>query len=989
MGRAVALAILTLFFGASPVVFEASAQAQSFKGALRGRVEDGDFLQAIGGVRIIVEGTDKTALTDSEGNFFINEINAGTCALVLSKEGYVRQRETGIVVTAGTVREVNLKIFTDVFELDEFVVTGEDLIASEDVANLDVRQSLESFADIIGADFISQTGASDAGEALMKIVGTSVVDSKYVVVRGLSDRYNTVVLNRAKIPSSDPDRRAVNVDIFPGGLIESLTNSKTFTADLPGESTGGYINIETKAIPEKDFIGVSVGNGFNNQSTYNERFVSYPNTPGTGIFGTADERAIPKRLQAFDTTDLPSSGGNAQVVANREEAALLVKPVTGVSVRRAPQDVSFGISAGKRLTFAGRPLGILAAMTYSKSYKLDEDAVFGSATSGGQSELLVGPIGEESLLTGILVAGGLELSDNDLLKLTFFTNWAAEDLAGFQFRRTGEGGPDAFDLKVPATDLDEFSIRETIAYTERRLSTLQAGGEHRFGDEDRVEVDWVAAYSESSQEQPDSRYMNEIVQGDRFVSAVAGSGTAFERTWQELQDTNYNLDLSVKVPLFREGNGGKEAFARFGGAYDYSTRNYRADNYAYNFAAITTFPVPDVFVPDNRIELTPADQLGEDDRTNTSPRRPNRDGIFLFRNGSAETYTASQSIAAAYGMATFDLSDNFRLTAGARVESFDFKLRTIGLDTENPSDPSRTAALKFDLETGEELPPDEIGKADINQVDMLPMAGATWEFADNMQLRVAAARTVARPSFKEVAPVITRDPASGTRVAGNIRLQPSTISNFDTRFEWFPGEGNVIAASFFTKLIDQPIERTRGGSFDFFVNEDSGVLYGFELEAQTRLDGLMPQLHGAAIGFNYTKLVSNVQLSENSVITRTGAGLDATRPLQGQPDYIMNFNMTYDNEDWGLFAGLFLNVTGPLLFAAGGLEGDIQLPDVFQKPFTSLDLTLSKQISKNWKVTFRAENLANAKLERRYSNGAIDEIVRAGTKYSIGFSADW
>ena len=345
-----------------------TSRAQSpQQGGLRGRVVDADFGQPIPQARVALDNGVSQA-SDEQGNFFFNELAPGSYSLQTSKDGYVTG-STQVAVTAGAVAEARVALTADVVTLEEFVVTPGDLIEEESIQLINIRQDLASFADAIGADFISQTGAGDAGEALQKVVGTSVADDKFVVIRGLSDRYNTVYLNGARIPSSDPDKRAVNVDLFPSAFLDSLTNYKTFTPDLPSEATGGHIDIITKTIPDEDFYRASISLGYDTLASGRPDFLSY-NGGGTGIIGNAGDRKIPEFMKGLTNSTLPErpNVNNAAIAETRDKVARSLDRTTGANVREAPLNFSFSAEIGQRFEYWGSPAGILGGITYSKGY---------------------------------------------------------------------------------------------------------------------------------------------------------------------------------------------------------------------------------------------------------------------------------------------------------------------------------------------------------------------------------------------------------------------------------------------------------------------------------------------------------------------------------------------------------------------------------------------------------------------------------------------
>ncbi len=987
--RLSAAVVLALAF----LAFAGVAWAQGAVGGLRGQVVDADFSAPIPNATVILGDSGRTASTDEAGNYFFNDVSPGSYAVSASREGYRRSESRQVAVNAGAVAEVNVQMEGEVVELDDFVVSSEDLVSSEPTRLLDIRADLNSFADVLGADFIAKVGGSDVGDVVKRIVGTSVADSRYVVIRGLSDRYTSVTLNGARIPSSDPDKRAVNIDIFPSNLVGQISNTKTFTPDISGEATGGAINIVTKGSPNKPFVSLSFGLGYNTQSTGNGNFITYQGA-GTGLLGTQNDRRIPSQLKAFTRNTLPLQTGNSslppeQVLANKALASRLLDPTTGVTTQKAPLDTSFSASAGTIIPeFLGGPLGLLAAFTYNKKFDFDPSVVRAQTLLSGPPGFVndftkfyfEGSESSETLLVGLLVAAGWDPTPTDKIKLTFFANVAAEDRAFFQkglIRDSTSGEVDRATLDSSRS----VAIREGLQYVERRLRTLQLTGQHDFPAAQNASVHWGMAYSLSSQAEPDGRFSSALF--DRtlqsFTQLPEFRGPPSQRYWRQLDDTNYNILGELKIPLFQDDAGSQKALIRLGGNFDYSTRDFRADTFSYNNAFLGG-GLPGVETPSNRTGFTAADVTG-------------RLGS-LGRLIDFETYEASQVIAAGYFIAEANITSKFRVSAGLRAEVTDIRVYRDPADFFDPVSgsllgPPAAPGPTTEPFTGVRIPDDQLGQANIEQVDVLPAVSMSWDFVTNMKLRFAASRTIARPSFKELAQVYLTDPISTAQFRGNSSLRTSTIDNVDLRWEWFPSPGDVIAISGFTKFIQDPIELFTSPSFDFFANQESAVIYGYEFEVQKNLGFLAEELRNFAIGFNGTKLYSSVELIDVARNDRIRAELDPVRRLQGQPDYLLNFNLTYDNKESGFFAGIFLNVTGETLYQAGSQDAESGFAaDVFQQPFTSLDFTLSQKVGENFKVTFRAENLVNAKVER-FGEGNVDYAKSSGTKYSLSITGTW
>lgn len=1010
--------------------------AQEANGALRGSVQDADFYVPIPAVSIQLEGTGYTTQTDDSGNFFINDLKPGQYTVLASAGGYIRERRADVVVSSGSVAEVSLGLTAEIVELDEFVVSSEELVdTNSTAAALTLRSEMKSFTDVLGAKFIAQTGASDASKLLAKTTGVNVADGKFVVVRGLNDRYNVVNLNSLRVPSSDPDRRAVALDLFPSAVIEDIRTSKTFVPDLNGESTGGTINIITKAVPDEDFVKFKAGTGYNTQSTGNDKFLSYKGG-GTGMFGTADSRKLPdfikgSSLPAMDGASRPDSPDRMF----RQRVNNSLSPVMGTQEVSAPVDFTLEASMGHRGEFMGAPAGVTVALDYSKKYVYSDDDLVGRYQfdpSTGEVQVLkrLSTIrsGQETMRAGLLVAAGIEPDEDDEIVFTYFFNRIAEDRATLQ-----EGLLDI--NQFAATDRD---YRESLAYTERELKVWQLAGKHKSDINGKnLDVNWAVAYNQSSQLEPDHRFVRGILDLSNPVPnangvvgiyrPVPGNPTVpeFQRLWRELHDENYSARLDVASDMF-EGVDGEKVRVKFGGLLDYSDREYRADSFVYNRGAQNNefpslakpgFPGAtwgDVFLIGNQPVGVDLDGI-----PNNAPFNSVNQFNYLYRANGVEFYNASQMIAAGYAALEFDLGPSLNITLGGRVESTDIKIQSSpiyqypdeflrfallsDIDRLGPDDTMRqlvNAAFNGDVAAQNDPRILARSRASIQEQHFLPAMSVNWDMTETMRVRSAISRTVARPSFKEMAPVVFLNVESGDLFVGNVDLEMSTIMNYDVRWEWFPSAGSLIGVSFFAKQIDKPIELSQesGTSGDVvrYVNTEKGSVYGLELEFQRDLSFITDELKHFAIGANYSYIQSQATRPEFVTTGTDSNGNPLTVPslfgrsrrLQGQPDYIFNFNLTYDNPEFPLSYGAFLNVTGPQLYAVGGRPED---PDVFQEPFTTLDLGVTYRMTKNSRVSLRAQNVLNAELTRYYNNQGKPTYStrKTGIGFSLSMTVDW
>jgi TonB-dependent receptor len=316
-------------------------------------------------------------------------------------------------------------------------------------------------------------------------------------------------------------------------------------------------------------------------------------------------------------------------------------------------------------------------------------------------------------------------------------------------------------------------------------------------------------------------------------------------------------------------------------------------------------------------------------------------------------YNAFQQVAASYVMTKFQPFSKLKLTGGARFEN-------------------TYLGVKGNIPPGDlELLFPKGADNTIKQLDLLPSVGATFELYENVNLRFAWSQTLARPSFKEIGPVVVQNFASDEFFVGNPFLELSHANNYDFRAEWFPRAGEVVAVSLFYKDIQSPMEQTgfeTGGEAYFrYQNFPSATVYGVEIEARKRLDQVASFLKKFTVSFNYSQIQSQVTIPQDTLADRAAVGLTGnTRPLQGQPNYLINAGLNYDDEDHKFYAGLFYNVTGPFLYAVGTRPpGTIfLLPDIYEQPAPSLDFNLTQGLTDNWKITFRGKNLLNPIFQR-------------------------
>ena len=971
------------------------AFSQQF-GGIRGQVVDSDFGQPIAKASVTIMGSPFGAVTDDQGNFTISGVPPGVYTIQTRASSYIPKTVPDISVAAGSFNEMRFEAVAEIEEMEELVVPGEIEKASE-TGLLAERQNASAVMDMIGQDFISRLGAANAGDAMKRMVGTSVSDGKYVAVRGMPDRYVNTLLNGGRLPSTDPDRRAVNVDLFPGSVLESINTYKTFTPDQPADFTGGSVDIRTRTFPDKPSFGTGVTVEYNSQATLNPNFLTYKGG-GTGVFGgKANGLMIPDSVINTQTPDpkLLTVNPPAQYSENLQKAEAVntamrqMSPVIGLTNKTPPPNLSINIQGGDSVEIGPyEQVGVIGAFSYRNKYSFYDNGergnlVFQQGTNNiyvADPQLFQQSQGKQEVLWGGLVGLSGQWDRDQKASMNLMYNLGSDDNATQRID--------------PGTTSTEY--QQIISYGERSLAYLQVLGEDRIASLRNMKVNWNGGLGQASLQEPDQRQFQYGVLGDGTYVDLTTPGEGgpesinnetLQRYQRELTENSYYGIVDFTVPMFEEKNRDDEFKSGF--YTDYSVRDYNqvSFNYPYGLA-----PTPSdnysVYTPTNG--STWADVFLSPTRSGLiNPAGANGNYMMSYapvnqtsspgNQGTGSTYHASQAVTASYLMANFNLFPQLKFTGGARFENTNLQIRGgTNLPARFFPDPA--------------FQPGGSGLAKIQQFDLLPAVAATFKLTEGVNLRFAWSQTLARPAFKEMGPVITKDFNDDTYFLGNPNLQLSHANNYDFRAEWFPRAGEVVAVSLFYKDLTKPMEQTAfydlalQQQFLKYVNAQTGIVYGLELETRKRLDQVSSWMKNFSVFFNYTQIQSSVPLSSDQAAILSASGNStAARPLQGQPNYIINAGLNYDNDEKKFYAGLYYNITGPFLYAVGapfgaGSQNSTYYPDVYEQPAPSLDFNITQGLTDNWRITLRGKNLLNPFFNRTQTYQGTEYTYSSYTK---------
>jgi outer membrane receptor protein involved in Fe transport len=722
---------------------------------------------------------------------------------------------------------------------------------------LEEQRNATGIVSSVTSEQIQRSPDSDAGQAVQRVSGVSVQDGKYIFVRGLGERYTTTSLNGSRIPSPEPERKVVPLDLFPASLLEGITTSKTFTPDQPGDFSGASVNLKTREFPARRITTFSVSAGLNAAGT-GKNIVRAP-TVGPEWLGFAGaKRRLPVLAAAAGDLKGVSQGQINDVISSFRNA-WSGQPGTGSA------NGGFGFTIGGEDPVFRQPIGYIGSFTYGygQEVRAEESRSLVIANSGGLEPYnpATGSTARNSVLWGGIVNLSTRLGSTSKLSFNNTYNRSADNEA------TRLAGPN----EEFAVDLDVTRL----TFTERTVRSHQLTGEHLLGQNHLV--DWSLAASHVDRDEPDRSDIAYITDIDPVTGASRpvewlGGPRSATRTFSDLGESSYEARGNYRLTL---GSPTSPVVVKVGGAYRRVTRE--ADSRAFDIT--------------NR-GLSEADRQVTPEQIFAGPYAQDS-RLSLFINANGGRYDARDRLGAGYGLVELPLGGRLRLIGGARVEHWMLDLTTL-----SPQGiPSATSR---------------------NNTDVLPSLGLTYQLTGDQVLRFSASQTLSRPEYREIANVSSFEPIGGLITFGNPNLRRALIQNYDARWEWYTRPGEVLSLGAFVKRFDSPIERVfvnqTGAAANSFVNAEKGNNYGIELELRKQLDWISPALAPLTLFANTTLMRSRITPGNTDISSLTSA----ERPMVGQSEYVVNGGLTYASAG-GYTATALYNVVGQRIVEAGAL----------------------------------------------------------------------
>ncbi len=912
--------------------FTLSLSAFAQKGKIEGKLTNAKTGQPLTGVSVIIKNSNKGTSTDQDGRYVINA-DAGTkIILVFSYNGITKEVEE-IEVVSGKITNQDIALEVKAKTGEEVVVRTTSSARKETAAALiSLQKNTSVVAQVISAETIKRSPDKNTGEILKRVTGTSIQEGKYLVVRGLSDRYNMAMLNGISLSSTEPDRKTFSFDIFPAAMIDNIVINKTFIPELPGEWAGGMVQVQTKDVPSASFLNVLIGTGFNS-NTIGKDFQQAPGGKLDWLGVDDGTRALPSSLpikSAFSTLSPAEKTALGKDFRNNWVAK------SGA----APLNAAFQFNGGGTTKIFGKKVAGIFALTYNQTNKLTPfDNTF-IANNAGDIELqYLNNKYSRDVLAGALANVTLQLNSNNKVSVKNLININTSDFVtdrydGRDYILSGGGAGD----RVKAAE---------IGFRQNTFFNTQIIGEHTL-PKIETKVKWYGGFNILDQYIPDQRrlfYTQDASTPNAPNYALLGlgagqkSGSIF---YSFLNDYIYNAhgDITKSFNLH-----GKKHSAKAGYLFQVKDRLFDSRPFYTNTAS-------------NAIKLLPADQLYAPDNFGTGNDKVQFDEI----NGNAYRYMANTILNAAYLQFDNPIGEKFRLVWGVRFESFDQLVGSV-----QKSDPRHVNTIVKDF---------------------LPGINLTYKLNNKTNFRFAASQTVIRPEFRELSPFAFYDFELGAQVVGNKSAQRTKVTNLDLRYELYPRAGELITFGAYFKHFDKPIEyyfnRTGPGTNTFnILNTEKATAFGAELEFRKKLD-FINALKNFTLSGNISYIYSRVKDTTGTV----------DRPLQGQSPYLINFGIQYDAEKIGFTGTLLFNQIGRrILFVGNEAISDIweaprplldlQLSQKVFKRKGEVKLNISDIINSRANFYHDLDN------NKKYSSSSKDVLAitrNYGTTFSLSFA---
>lgn len=893
-------------------------------GSIKGSLKDAKSNELMLGTAVRVEGTQIGTQTNMQGEFELSRVPAGVHTVIFSFVGYESKVISNVRVEAGKTTLINTTIAEANTTLDAVVVRGTKNKGTE-VSVITEIKKVEQIAVGISAQQIQKTQDRDASAVVRRVPGVSIQDDRFVIVRGLNERYNTVMLNDAITPSTEVDTKAFSFDLIPSTAIDRMLIFKSGSADLPGEFGGGVIKIYTKTIPDGNSFTAGFSLGHRSNTTF-QTATTYKGS-GTDFLGFDNGlRGLPSSIPSTSTI---LSGANTPAVVNAFKSLPSYFNQSSLSVL---PDFRGNLGMTRRFNVGNLEVATINAVNYSLTHQRTPNIEFYryayNADAGN-------------------TASEKEFAYNDNayaenVRVGVMSNWALiiNPANKIEFRNLfNQLGSKETVLRNGYNNNNIELKNYSMTYEQKSIYSGQLSGTHELSD--MTKLTWTGGYGYTNRQEPDNR---------RFTSSrTLGSNDPFTINIQQSQSPTLQQAARFYSALTENVVSGRIDLEHRIGKADASEKELlklRAGTYLEkkdrNFAARWFGIVNANNVGDAILTQSP-DKFFDPANLSTT-------GLFYNEGtGYEDAYKARNELYAGYVNAYVPFSSKFNASFGVRAEQ------------------NRQQLVTLKRGSGEKL------NVDRPLLSWLPSVTLSYVLNEKNQIRAAYSQTVNRPEFRELAPFPYYDFNYDVTRVGNSDLKTATIANYDLRYEFYPSEGEVISLAAFYKQFTNPIEAR-------ILNAGSGIAFGVGNAEKAFSRGLELEMRKSLKGLASSKFVDNLTLLLNASIidsdVKTGFSGQSSdsRFLQGQSPYLINAGVYYNDNESNLSANVLYNVVGSRIFLVG--DG-VVFPTVYEMPRNVIDLNVTKGFGKHIEVKVGIQDLLNQPF-RFYNDTNNDKKIETG-----------
>jgi len=884
-------------------------------GTIKGTLVDEKTLEGIIGANVVLEGTTQGASTDVNGNFVITKVKAGKYNLVATYVSYVTKTLPNVEVYPDQTTAIYSSLKEDVQELESVIVTGKRQ-TDTDISVITELKKSDLVAVGISSQQIKMSQDRDAAQVIRRVPGVTIVGNRFVNVRGLSERYSTVLLNGVIAPSTEVDSKAFSFDLIPSNMLDRMLVYKSGAADLPGEFAGADINIFTKNVVEENSATLSVSGSFRANTTGQDVQLSQEKGSKDWLGRDDGTRALPA---SFPSQNLRifSQNPTDQNIATLSDATKLLPNTWGTRNLMATPDMRVNFDVAHVFHLGKRKLENITSLSY---------AVTNQRLELTQNYYDIFVPADQKSIPRYQYKDVRFTQTNRMGAISNFT-FEFNPSHRIEFRNFyNQQGQNQSTLRTGTDDAQGYDVNnQSFNYNGRSIYSGQLSGKHSLSD--AVNFNWIFGLNNTNADQPDYRRIRSqrsMGTNDPFAIIIPPGASSFDagRFYSKLNERTYSAVGNVEIKLNPSVTDDNKQIKLITGYYlEKKDRTFDARWMSYKWLN------PSVI--DNSLLLSPFNQIFEPQNLGTK---------FILEEGTNEgpdlydRYEGHNQLMAGYAGIVTPLADKFRLSTGLRVEH-----NVQQIDVFDAS-----GKMKQVTNSPVTVP--------------MPFFNLSYNVNEKMLLRIAYSKTVNRPVFRELAPFNYYDFDRNADVFGNQNLKTARIDNVDLRWELYPSKAENIAFGVFYKNFKDPIEQylSPGSNLRYgFINADNATSYGVEAELRKSLEELTSSfLNKFSFVFNGSLIKSTIQLPASL------DNLDKNRAMQGQSPYVVNASAYYNDVARGLQVSVQYNVFGKRIFAVGDKDSN---PNQYEMPRNQIDFTISKQITNRLEMKFGVQDILNQK----------------------------